>query len=244
MDRILLIIEYKGTAYCGWQIQKGRPSVQQELVTALEKACGHKVKLQGSGRTDEGVHAMGQTAHFDTDCTIPHGKYPEAANIYLPDDIKILKSSKVGNSFHARYDAKRKTYLYKMYNSRVQSPLRQGLFAHIPYKLDINSMKEACRYLIGKQDFSAFMASGSEVLSPVREIYSAAIDTSGDEIYFEICGNGFLYNMVRIITGTLTDIGRGRFLPNDMKEIIGGKDRSKAGKTAPSCGLYLKSVEY
>ena len=244
IKRILITIEYKGTAYKGWQIQKDQPSVQSEITKALEQICGHKITLHGSGRTDEGVHAMGQTAHFDTDCNIPSDKFPEAANKILPANIKILNSCEKDKTFHARFDVKKKTYLYKMYNNRIKSPLRDDLFGQVPYKLNINDMKKACVYLLGEHDFSAFMASGREVTTAVREIYSADITHCGDEIYFEICGSGFLYNMVRIIAGTLIDIGRGNKTPESMKNIIEGKKRSKAGKTAAANGLYLKSVEY
>ena len=242
--RILITIEYKGTNYKGWQMQKDLPTIQGEITKALEKVCGHEIKLHGSGRTDEGVHAMGQTAHFDCDCTIPNDRFAQSCNVILPDDIKILNSRQVTGDFHARFDVKKKTYLFKIFNNAVTSPLRNDLFAFTPYKLNIEDMKKACEFLTGKHDFAAFMASGCEVKSTVREIFSAKISNFENEIYFEICGNGFLQNMVRIIAGTLVDIGRGRLKVEDLPKIIESKDRNKAGFTMQPCGLYLKSVEY
>jgi tRNA pseudouridine38-40 synthase len=244
MRRILLTIEYKGTSYSGWQAQKNGPSVQQELVRALEKACGHKVKLVASGRTDEGVHALAQVAHFDTDCPIPDDKFPFAVNPLLPKDIRITSSGRAPEGFHARYGAKRKTYVYKLYTSKVDSPLRRELFAHIPYELDIERMREAAKYLVGEHDFSAFMASGSSVKGTVRRIYYIEIARNGDQIEIEVCGNGFLRHMVRIIAGTLIDVGRGKIEPGEVVRILKSGDRAWAGFTAPSCGLFLKGVEY
>ena len=242
--RILITIEYKGSAYCGWQIQKGCKTVQGELTDALARTCGHPIKLVSSGRTDEGVHAIGQTAHFDTDCTIPPARIREAANIHLPDDIKIMRSQLVSPDFHAIRDAVRKTYIYKMYTGRVQSPLHRLYFAHIPFKVDERKMNQAAAKLVGTHDFTSFMATGSSVKTTVRTIYWAQVKAEENQIIFTVSGNGFLYNMVRIIAGTLMEAGRGKVSPEDITAIIAAKDRSLAGKTAPACGLYLKSVEY
>lgn len=244
MRRILLTIEYRGTAYCGWQAQKNGPSIQDELAKALEKACGHGVKLVGSGRTDEGVHAIAQTAHFDCDCSIPSDKFPFSVNPHLPKDIRITSSRQAAPDFHARFDAKKKTYLYKIYCSQVESPLRADLFAHVPFELDAEAMKRAAVYLLGEHDFAAFMATGSPVKSTVRQIYHIDVRRSGQEVEIEVCGSGFLRHMVRIIAGTLIETGRGRLPPEAMKQILESGDRSKAGFTAPPCGLHLKSVEY
>lgn len=244
MRRILLTIEYKGTRYCGWQSQKNGPSVQEELAKALEKVCGHRVKLIGSGRTDEGVHALAQAAHFDTDCSIPDDKFPFAVNPFLPEDIRVTSSKQVPEGFHARYGAKRKTYVYKLYTSKIDSPIRRELFAHIPYELDVERMRQGAAHLVGEHDFSAFMAAGSSVKGTVRRIYYIDITKDGDRIEIEVCGNGFLRHMVRIITGTLIDVGRGRIGPNEVAKILESRDRARAGFTAPSCGLYLKEVQY
>lgn len=244
MRRILITIEYKGTNYKGWQMQKGLPTIQGELTKVLETVCKHNIKLYGSGRTDEGVHAIAQTAHFDCDCTIPDDKFAFCCNPFLPEDIKIINSKQVEGNFHARYDCKQKTYLYKMYCGNVQRPLRHDFYGFVPYKLNIKNMQKACEYLIGEKDFSAFMATGCTVKTTVRKIYSINIIQNNDEIYFEICGKGFLRNMVRIIVGTLVDIGRGKIKAENMQEIINSKDRNKAGFTASPNGLYLKSVKY
>ncbi|MDD4003096.1 MAG: tRNA pseudouridine(38-40) synthase TruA [Clostridia bacterium] len=247
--RILITIEYKGSAYCGWQIQKGGVSVQQVLTECLEKICGHKINLCGSGRTDSGVHAMAQYAHFDCNYdAIPDDKFPQCANALLPADIKVLCSRRVESSFHARFDAKKKIYLYKMYYGGTASPIREGLFTYIPFELDTEKMNTACGYITGRQDFSAFCASGSSVKDFVREIYSVAVTQIQKgfytEYYFEICGSGFLRNMVRIIAGTLIEIGRGKMQPDCMRQIISGKMRINAGYTAPPQGLYLMDVIY
>jgi tRNA pseudouridine38-40 synthase len=247
--RILITIEYKGGAYCGWQIQKGGVSVQQVLTECLEKICGHKINLCGSGRTDAGVHAMAQYAHFDC-CydSIPDDKFPQCANALLPDDIRVICSRRVDGGFHARFDAKKKIYLYKMYSGATQSPVREGLYTYVPFELDIEKMNAACGYITGRQDFSAFCAAGSSVKDCVREIYSAEVTQKQDgfyrEYFFEICGSGFLRNMVRIIAGTLIETGRGKIQPGCMGEIISGKIRVKAGYTAPPQGLYLMNVIY
>lgn len=244
MRRIFITIEYKGTSYKGWQIQHGLSTIQGELTIALEKVCGHKINLVGSGRTDEGVHALAQTAHFDCDCTIPDNKFPYCCNVILPPDIKILSSIQVADNFHARFNAKKKTYLYKMYLSDICHPLRDELYAQAPNNLDVQKMQDACNYLVGKQDFTSFMAAGSTIKTTVREIYSASIIQKEDELYFEICGKGFLRNMVRIIAGTLIDISRGKIFSADLPVIIESKKRKLCGYTAPACGLYLKDVQY
>lgn len=242
--RIKLTVEYDGTNYNGWQIQPGYPTVQGELTKALIRTCGHTVSVMGSGRTDEGVHAVGQVAHFDTHCTIPAERMREAANFYLPDDIKIVLSEEVPHTFHAMKGAVEKTYIYKVYNAKAPSPLHRLYSEHIPYNLDMEDMRSACMLLCGTHDFRCFMAAGGKVKSTVRTIFDAQADRCGNEITFTICGNGFLYNMVRIIVGTLLEVGRGRLHANDIPEIISSRDRTRAGKTVPPQGLYLLSVKY
>lgn len=247
--RILIAIEYNGGGYCGWQAQNNGVSMQGVIAEALEKVCGHKIKLVGSGRTDAGVHAMAQYAHFDCyNDSIPEDKFPQCLNPLLPRDIKVFDSKAVADDFHARFDARKKIYLYKIYSAAATSPLREGLFAYTPFNLNLNKMRKACQYLSGRHDFSAFCASGSEVKDCIREIYYAKISRKRfdncKEYYFEICGSGFLRNMVRIIAGTLIEAGRGKIKPQYMGEIIEGKQRSDAGFTAPPCGLYLKDVIY
>ena len=242
--KILLTIEYLGTNLHGWQWQPGLRTVQGELNRVLSQVCGHSVNAEASGRTDAGVHAMGQTAHFVTDCTIPAEKFPFACNILLPPDIKILAGRTVPDSFHARFDAKQKTYLYRMYLSSHIHPLRDALAYQVVYRVDVEKMRQAAQAFVGTHDFKSFQAEGNPVPSTVRTVSRADVIQAGDELLFEVTGNGFLYNMVRIMAGTLIDVGRGKLRAEDVPAIIESRDRERAGFTAPPQGLYLKSVEY
>ncbi len=243
--RIFLKIEYDGTDFCGWQIQPNGISVQGELEKAIYAVTGKKTSVTGSGRTDSGVHAEGQVAHFDTDgAGIPPEKYAAALNGVLPCGIKIIESGAADADFHARFSAKRKTYRYDIYVSKTVRPLKDRYAVNVPFALDETKMNAACAYLIGKHDFRCFLASNSAVRDTVREIYSAKVERRGDDLSFYVCGNGFLYNMVRIIAGTLVKIGAGEAQPEFMREVLDGKDRNRAGKTMPARGLTLVSVEY
>ena len=243
--RIVLKIEYDGTDYCGWQVQPNGVTVQGVIEEAIRKLTGEKVSLIGSGRTDSGVHAAGQIAHFDiVGDKIPPEKYACALNAFLPRDIKITASGEAKEGFHARFSAKRKTYRYSLYVSDYIRPLKDRYAVNVPILLDENKMNEACRYLVGRHDFRCFLAADSAVKDTEREIYSAAVEKNGEDYSFTVCGNGFLYNMVRIIVGTLVKIGSGEGEPADMKKIIDGADRNSAGKTMPARGLTLLSVEY
>ena len=242
--RVFIKIEYDGTDYCGWQIQPNQITVQEEIEKAIEKLTGEKCSVTGSGRTDSGVHALGQIAHFDTSSTIPANKFANALNQYLPNDIKVLESWQVEDSLHARYSAKKKTYQYNIYISRHARPLYDRYFARVEYALDVDKMSEACKYFIGKHDFACFLASGSEVKDTVREIYSAEVKRVEDKITFTVCGNGFLYNMVRIMVGTLVKVGQGKLAVEEVGDILASKSREKAGFTMPPQGLTLIKVEY
>lgn len=242
--RIKLVIQYDGTDFCGWQIQAGDRTVQEEIEKAIMRLTGEKVNLVGSGRTDSGVHAERQTAHFDVSATVPPEKYAAALNPLLPADVKILESAAAEEGFHARFSAKRKTYEYRLYVSETALPLKERYATRVPAPLDVKKMREACAYLLGKHDFKCFLASNSSVKDTVREIYSADMGENGNDISFTVCGNGFLYNMVRIIVGTLVKIGEGKIPPEAMKDIIDGKNRGFAGKTMPAKGLTLKNAEY
>ena len=243
--RIVLKIEYDGTDYCGWQVQLSGVTVQGVIEEAIKKLTGEKVSVIGSGRTDSGVHAAGQIAHFDiTSEKIPPEKYACALNAFLPRDIKITESGEAEDGFHARFSAKRKTYRYSIYVSEYIRPLKDRYAVNVPFALNENKMNEACRYLAGKHDFRCFLASDSSVKDTIREIYFAKVEKNGEDYSFTVCGNGFLYNMVRIIAGTLVKIGSGEENPESMKKIIDGGDRSSAGKTMPARGLTLLSVEY
>jgi tRNA pseudouridine38-40 synthase len=244
MRNIKLIIEYDGTYYHGWQSQINAVAIQDVVESAIRKITSEVVKVTGSSRTDVGVHAYGQVANFVTCSRIPADRFSYALNSILPDDICIKSSSEVDRDFHSRYDAKGKKYKYLILNAGSRSALLRNRAFHVPAALDVAYMEKAAEYLIGSHDFSSFMASGSSVKSTVRSIYEVGLKKDGDLITFEISGDGFLYNMVRIIAGTLVEIGQGKKSPQSMCEIIDAKNRKCAGKTAPAHGLYLVEVYY
>ncbi|MGI6193278.1 MAG: tRNA pseudouridine(38-40) synthase TruA [Christensenellales bacterium] len=243
MRRIKLVIEYDGTNYAGWQRQENGVTVQQLIEENIQKVTGERVTLHGSGRTDSGVHALGQVAHFDTGARMPAEKFCYALNTGLPDDIRIIDSCEVSSDFHARFSAKRKHYRYAINNGAHASALYRNFELHVHKTLDVAAMKEAAKVLVGTHDFSAFKAVECK-LNAVRTIYRSEISTDGNRITYDIEGNGFLYNMVRIIVGTLVEIGKGKLDASDMERILLSKDRSNAGPTAPAKGLTLVSVEY
>ena len=242
--RVLLRVEYKGTAYCGWQRQKNGLSVQEVLATAVRETTGEASVMHGSGRTDAGVHALGQAVHFDTHTRIPLDKLPIAINAHLPVDVRVLSAVEVDPAFNARFDACSKTYLYKMYSAPVTSPLREGLFAFVHKRPDVGEMRRAAEYILGTHDFKVFQAAGGHVKTTVRTITALTIREEGEEISFEVTGNGFLYNMVRIMVGTLYYVGIGKIRAEEIPEILSSGKRDRAGKTMPPEGLYLKQVKY
>jgi tRNA pseudouridine38-40 synthase len=244
MRNILLTIAYLGTRYCGWQVQPNAVSVSSELIDAIAVLTGEHVKLYGSGRTDAGVHAYGQTANFHTNATIPTDKFAYALNAHLPDDIVVVHAAEVPEEFHARYDAVGKLYEYKVHYAPFPSPFLTDRAWNVRKELDLNAMESACAVLIGEHDFAALMASGSFVKDTVRTLYDLHFDINGEMITFYAKGNGFLYNMVRIIVGSLIQIGTGKLSSADLKEALQSADRTKAGITAPAQGLYLKEVYY
>lgn len=242
--RIKIKIEYDGTNFCGWQIQPNGRSVQEELELATEKITGVRLKVTGSGRTDSGVHAEGQIAHFDTEATIPPERFAAALNAVLPGDVKVLESGEAADDFNARFSAKRKTYRYKMYSSRFSHPLKDRYSVWMDHDLDCEKMNEAAARFVGEHDFRCFLAADSDVESTVRTIYSATVERRGEDISFTVEGNGFLYNMVRIMAGTLLAVGEGKITIEDVDKILDGKDRKFAGKTMPARGLTLLNVFY
>jgi len=245
MPRILLTIEYYGRNFCGWQRQKNAVSVQEILENALKEILEEKIVLHGSGRTDSGVNAIFQTAHFDTKSNLPQNAYVPKLNNILPDEIKVKDAKIVDGNFHAQYSVKKKTYIYKMYVSKIASPLKDLGAMQIKYDIiDIDMMNEACKYIVGVHDFSAFKSARSEKLNNVREIYFANFYFKDEILEFKICGNGFLHNMVRILVGTLVDVGVGKLQVAEIAKILESKDRKKASKTAIAAGLYLAGVEY
>lgn len=244
MQRIKCTISYDGTLFSGYQVQVNTRTVQGEIEKVLQTMHKKAVKVIASGRTDAGVHATGQVIHFDTSLAIPAEKWVQALNAMLPDDIAILSAEYVHETFHARYDAQGKQYRYVIDLSKVRNPLTRNYTYHYPYPVDVERIKKACTYAIGTHDFSSFCAANTSVVDKVRTIYSISCEQVGTSLTLTYTGNGFLYNMVRILTGTLIEIGAGMKEPEDMKKIIEACDRSAAGKTAPAQGLYLQEVYY
>ncbi len=245
--RVLLTIEYNGRNYAGWQRQENALAVQQVLEDALEKMLQQKIVLCASGRTDAGVHAVGQKAHFDYEGTFPLDRIPVASQTILPDDIAILDAVEVSPELHAQYSAKKKTYRYSMYLSRENHPYLNATHAWISYDesyFDFSKMQAACKDLIGTHDFAGFANKGSHVRSTVRTVYDVHAEKNGREISVTITGNGFLYNMVRIIAGTLVYIGLGKRNMGVIKQILDTQNRNLAGKTFPPEGLCLVDVDY
>lgn len=242
--RVMLIVEYDGTNYAGWQRQKGVMTVQEMLENAITAATGKPSSIAGAGRTDAGVHALGQCAHFDTDCTIPPEKLSYALNLVLPEDIRIRESMKVSDDFHSIRDAKRKHYRYTVYNAQHACAVNRRTCTHIRPKLDECAMHVAAQYLKGRHDFLSFVSSGTVVKDTVRKIYAADVTRIQDYVYFDFVGNGFLYNMVRIMVGSLLEVGKKRKPPEWIKQVLEGKLRELAGATAPAKGLMMMSVYY
>ncbi len=245
MRNIKLTIEYDGKDFNGWQKQPNKLNIQGNIEQAIKNVTGEDVELFASGRTDAGVHSFGQVANFKTESLIPLEKIPIALNTNLKKSIRIIKAEEVDEKFHSRLSCKKKTYRYVINNSSCESAIYRNLETYIPSRLNINKMKEAAKYLEGEHDFKAFKASGTSSKSSVRTIYNLnIIEKENNRIYIEITGNGFLYNMVRIISGTLVEVGMEKIKPEEIAEIIESKDRSKAGKTLPAHGLFLLNVEY
>lgn len=244
MRNIKLTIEYDGSRYHGWQSQPNVITIQEEIEKALKKITKEDITIFGSGRTDKGVHALGQVANFITNSKIEASKFMLALNSLLPKDIVIINSEEVQKEFHSRFSAIRKQYEYRIYNSKIRSPINRNFSYHVYYNLDLEKIIEASKYFEITSDFSAFMASNSTVKDTIRTIYKLTIRKENNFLIVNITGNGFLYNMVRIIVGTLIDTGRGKIAVEDIPKIIKTADRKKAGHTAPPQGLYLKEVYY
>ena len=244
MKRIKLTIAYDGTNYCGWQVQPNGITIEEVLNKAIQKLTGEDILVIGASRTDSGVHALGNVAVFDTESTIPPEKLAMALNQRLPEDIVVVKSEEVPTDFHPRYCDCSKTYEYHIINTRIPDPTRRLTNYFVSYVLDIEKMRQAAAYLVGEHDFVSFCNVRTDVESTVRTITGLEILTNGDEITIRITGNGFLYNMVRIIVGTLIRVGRGFYEPEQVKEILEAKDRKAAGVTAPAHGLVLVKIDY
>lgn len=244
MYNYLLEIGYKGTNYHGWQVQDNAVTVQEKLQDAIEKVFSLREDVKGCSRTDSGVHANMFCCNFKSEKFIPAEKIPSALNANLPYDIAVKKCTEVPLDFHARYDCKGKEYVYKIWNSAERNPFYDGLYYHYRYNLDAEMLDRECKAFIGVHDFSAFCAAGGSVEDKVREIYSCRVERHGDEVLFYVSGNGFLYNMVRIMVGTLFEIASGKIQRGKISEIMESKDRNLSGFTAPPQGLYLNAVYY
>ena len=244
MRRIHLIVEYDGTAYAGWQRQANAMTVQEKLERAIRKLTGEELCVSGASRTDAGVHALGQSAHFDTDSRIPADKFSFALNTMLPPDIRVTRSEEVPLEFHARFSTKGKRYRYLFHAAPHAGALTRNTHAHVIYPLDVEKMQAEAQDLVGTHDFAAFAASGSVVKDTVRTIYRAEVTREGSEIRLIVEGSGFLYNMVRIIAGTLIGVGSGKLEPGAFRRAIASGDRLDLGITAPAHGLTLMEVFY
>lgn len=242
--RVRLTVAYDGTNYHGWQIQNNGITIESELNRCLSDLLGEPVEVIGASRTDSGVHALGNIAVFDTESPMPAEKISYALNQRLPEDIRIQRSEEVAADWHPRHCESRKTYEYRIYRGEFPMPVRR-LYAYFTYRsLCVEDMREAAAYLVGEHDFKSFCQTGAQVESTVRTIYLIEVEEQGAELVIRVCGNGFLYNMVRIIAGTLMEVGQGRRAPSDMPAILDAKDRRAAGPTAPAHGLTLMRYEF
>ncbi len=252
--KLLIKLKYNGGGFSGYQVQQGRRTVQGELCRAADELFGHRCSVTGCSRTDAGVHAecfcatVTDAGSASLTTTIPISRVPAAFNTHLPPDIAVFDAAAVPDDFHPRYSVKEKTYIYRILNTEVRDPFFEGRAWFVNGVLlsaaDIERMDIAASMLLGRHDFSSFMAAGSKIVDPVRTITRAAVREAGQMVEILVSADGFLYNMVRIIAGTLFDVGRGRTDPQDIPEIIEARRRSAAGVTAPPQGLYLHSVRY
>lgn len=245
--RYKITIEYDGTNLVGWQKQKEGPSVQEFLEKAIDGFSHRKTEIFGAGRTDAGVHALGQVAHFDLDLELTEYKMQESLNALLRElqaPVAVLKTEIVDENFHARFSAVGRGYIYRILNRRGTSPLRINRVWQVTYPLDINAMKKGASFLLGNHDFSSFRGSGCQALSPVKTLDKLDIAQQGDEIIFTVEARSFIYHQVRNMVGTLAEVGSGKLAPEDVKRILEACDRTKAGISAPAYGLYLNKVMY
>ena len=244
MKRVMLTVAYDGTAYHGWQVQPNGVTIEGELNRVLKELTGEEIQVIGASRTDAGVHGLCNIAVFDTESNIPGEKFSYALNQRLPEDIKVVDSCEVAEDFHPRHVSSKKTYEYKIYNAKFPDPTKR-LYSHFTYTpLNVEKMQEAATYLIGEHDFKSFCAPAAVVETTVRTMYKAEVIQDEEYIRIRVQGNGFLYNMVRIIAGTLMEVGSGKRQPEDIKTILEAKDRNAAGPTAPARGLMLINYEF
>ena len=242
--RVKLVVAYEGTNYCGWQIQPNGITIEQVLNETLSSLLGEEITVTGASRTDAGVHSLGNVAVFETHTKMPAEKISFALNQRLPEDIVVQESCQVPEDFHPRFSKSRKTYDYRILNCRFRQPLERRTSYFYYYPLDVRAMQKAAAYLVGEHDFTSFASVHAQTNTYVRMIYALDVVREGDMIRIRVQGNGFLYNMVRIIAGTLIQVGAGIKKPEDMESILAGKDRELAGPTAPAHGLTMIGLEY
>ena len=243
-QRVRLTVAYDGTNYHGWQLQDTVITIEEELNRCLSGLLGETIRVIGASRTDSGVHALGNVAVFDTESPMPAGKISYALNQRLPEDIRIQKSEAVSPDWHPRHCESRKTYEYRIYRAEFPMPVKR-LYSYFTYNaLDVGRMREAAAYLEGEHDFKSFCQTGSQAESTVRTIYTLWVEEQGQDLVIRVCGSGFLYNMVRIIAGTLMEVGQGKREPESMQDILKARERASAGPTAPAHGLTLIRYEF
>lgn len=245
MRRVRLIVAYDGTNYCGWQVQPNGITVEEVLNREIVRLTGEDIHVIGASRTDSGVHALGNVAVFDTESSIPPERMAYALNQRMPEDIVIVRSDEVMPDWHPRYQREvSKTYEYHIYNAPVPNPLKRNYSAFVSFPMDVEKMRQGAEYLVGEHDFVSFCNIRTNVSDTVRTVHGITITQDGADIVLRITGNGFLYNMVRIIAGTLIRVGRGFYAPERVKEILEERKRTAAGVTAPAAGLVLAEIEY
>ena len=243
MRNIALFLKYNGTAYHGWQVQKNAVTVGETLEKAVQTVVGHRAHVTGCGRTDAGVHALEYVCHTEK-IDIPNERLPQALNAHLPPSVSVKRARTADENFHARYSCIGKEYLYKIYNSRIRDPFSVGRALFYPEPIDVEALSFVSEELCGTHDFRAFMAQGSKIVDTVRTVRHCTLSRNGDFVYLTVSADGFLYNMVRIMVGTVLDAARGKYLRGDIQKIIASGDRKNAGFTAPAHGLYLNRVFY
>lgn len=239
-----MVVAYDGTNYCGWQVQPNGITIEEVLNRSLSNLLGEKIEVMGASRTDSGVHSLGNVAVFDTNTRMPADKIAFALNQRLPEDIVVQGSCEVPSDWHPRYQESTKTYEYRILNRTFRMPTRRFDTYFYHYPLDVEKMSEAASYLVGTHDFASFCAANAQVKSTVRTIYSCTAQKENDIITIRVTGNGFLYNMVRIIAGTLIEVGAGKRRPVEIKDILAAENRDAAGPTAPAQGLTMMGIEY
>ena len=244
MKNLLVTVKYDGSAYHGWQVQKNALTVQQVFQDAVEKVFKKRLDVKGCSRTDSGVHANMYCLSFITDMDISDRGVVMALNTHLPDDIAVISCQQVPEDFHPRYSCKSKEYVYKLYNGEIRNPFYSKYAYHYRYNIDTEYLNREAQAFVGTYDYSGFCSAGSDVEDTVRTVYSFSVWREGDMVYFKVEADGFLYNMVRIMVGTLLFIAQGKIGEGELLDIIKSKDRKRAGKTAPPQGLYLNKVNY